>query len=84
MVLDQGKIITWTEDNKPMMFGTHADITEKRILLQAVFIRHTTTIAMLDNVPEILLLKWIADYHLDKTTMLANYRCSRVEIGKNT
>jgi hypothetical protein len=27
LVLDQGKIITWTEDDKPlMMFGTHADI----------------------------------------------------------
>ncbi|MDA3811468.1 MAG: PAS domain-containing protein [Spirochaetaceae bacterium] len=34
-VLDRGKVITWTEDGKPlMMFGTHTDITE-HILIKA-------------------------------------------------
>jgi hypothetical protein len=50
LVLDQGKIITWTEDDKPlMMFGTHADITEKNITARnMLFIEHTpTAIAML-------------------------------------
>lgn len=30
-VLDKGKIISWTEDSKPlMMFGTHTDISEQK------------------------------------------------------
>ena len=32
-VLDKGKVITWTEDGKPLtMFGTHIDITESKLL----------------------------------------------------
>jgi PAS domain S-box-containing protein len=31
-VLDRGKVITWTEDGKPlMMYGTHSDITESKL-----------------------------------------------------
>lgn len=30
-VLDRGKVLSWTEDGKPlMMFGTHVDITQKK------------------------------------------------------
>lgn len=32
-VLDNGKVVTWTEDGKPLyMFGTHIDITESKLL----------------------------------------------------
>lgn len=32
-VLDKGKVITWTEDGKPLyMFGTHIDITESKMM----------------------------------------------------
>ena len=32
-VLDRGKVISWTKDGKPeWMFGTHQDVTEKKIL----------------------------------------------------
>ncbi|HCX76143.1 MAG TPA: transcriptional regulator, partial [Algoriphagus sp.] len=31
-VLDRGKVFSWTKDGKPlMMFGTHVDITEKKL-----------------------------------------------------
>jgi PAS domain S-box-containing protein len=31
-VLDRGKVITWTEDGKPlMMYGTHTDITDNKL-----------------------------------------------------
>jgi len=75
-VLDKGKIITWTEDNKPlMMFGTHSDITDKKNITtrNMLFIEHTpTAIAMLDCDMKYLAAskKWIADYQLDKTTLM--------------
>jgi PAS domain S-box-containing protein len=75
-VVDQGKIITWTDDNKPlMMFGTHTDITAKKndAARNLLFIENTpTAIAMLDNNMKYLAAseKWMSDYNIDKTSAI--------------
>lgn len=69
-ILDKGKVITWTENNEPlMMFGTHYDITEQKKINQRnmLFIEQTpTAIAMFDKEMRYLVAskKWKEDYHL--------------------
>jgi PAS domain S-box-containing protein len=69
-VLDKGKIISWTNEGKPLlMFGIHTDITKqkKSILSNMLFIEHTpTAIAMLDTNMKYLAAskKWTVDYKL--------------------
>ena len=69
-VLDKGKIISRTADNKPLlMFGIHTDITEqkKSVLRNMLFIEQTpTAIAMLDTQMKYLAAskKWQEDYKL--------------------
>ncbi|MBE0391363.1 PAS domain S-box protein [Flavobacterium sp. PL002] len=70
-VLDKGKVISWTENNKPLvMFGTHYDITEQKKINQRNihFIEQTpTAIAMFDNQMNYLASseKWKSDYQLN-------------------
>tara|TARA_R110000868_G_scaffold20539_4_gene86859 strand:+ start:4222 stop:7293 length:3072 start_codon:yes stop_codon:yes gene_type:complete len=69
-VLDKGKIISWTDDDKPlMMFGTYTDITEQKKALtrNLLFIEQTpTAIAMFDTHMNYLAVseKWKEDYGL--------------------
>ena len=69
-ILDKGKVITWTENDEPlMMFGTHHDITEQKKINQRnmLFIEQTpSAIAMFDKEMRYLVAskKWKEDYHL--------------------
>lgn len=69
-VLDRGKVVSWTNDDKPlMMYGTHSDISEQKKILERniVFIEHTpTAIAMFDKNLQYLAVseKWRTDYGL--------------------
>ena len=58
-VHDRGRVVRWTEDGKPlMMYGTHADITDERLLaeelssqrqfLDNIFSSNVTAITVLD------------------------------------
>lgn len=70
-ILDKGKIISWTDDDKPlMMFGTQYDITEQKKIIDRniVFIEETpTAIAMFDTKMCYLASseKWKVDYSLE-------------------
>jgi PAS domain S-box-containing protein len=69
-ILDKGKVISWTKDNKPLlMFGIHTDITEqkKSLMRNKLFIEDTpTAIAMVDTNMNYLAAsnKWLEDYNL--------------------
>ncbi|SDW34600.1 PAS domain S-box protein [Flavobacterium degerlachei] len=69
-VLDKGKIISWTDDGSPlMMFGTHTDISEQKMIIQRniMFIEQTpNAIAMFDIEMNYLAAseKWKKEYKL--------------------
>jgi PAS domain S-box-containing protein len=75
-VLDKGKVISWTEDGKPlMMFGTQYDITEQKKIINrnTVFIEQTpTAIAMFDTNMCYLASseKWKEDYNLKDKSII--------------
>jgi len=53
-VLDRGKVISWTEEGKPLWtFGTHQEITDQK--LQEEKIRHLATHDALTNLPSLRL-----------------------------
>lgn len=76
LVLDRGKVISWTEEGLPlMMYGTHSDITEykKTFEQNKLFIEQTpTAIAMFDTNISYLASseKWRDDYELNDKTII--------------
>ncbi|HSG53096.1 MAG TPA: PAS domain-containing protein [Rheinheimera sp.] len=53
-VHDRGKVISWTDDGKPlMMYGTHADITEQKAAEQAIKASRDQFQALVANIPGI-------------------------------
>jgi len=55
-VLDRGKVLTWTDDGKPLlMCGTHSDITEKKMTEEKIF--HMATHDALTDLPNLNLVK---------------------------
>ncbi len=69
-ILDRGKVISWTEDGKPlMMFGTHMDITNQKKYQEQIqiFTEQTpTAIAMFDTDMKYMAAseKWKEEYGL--------------------
>lgn len=57
-VHDRGRVFTRTEDGKPlMMYGTHSDITRRKVNEQAMKEREACLRAILDNFPFLVWLK---------------------------
>ena len=75
-VLDKGKIISWTDDGKPlMMFGIHTDISEqkKALVRNMLFIEQMpTATAMFDTEMNYIAVseKWRIDYQLTDQKIL--------------
>lgn len=53
-VHDRGRVVSWTEDGKPlMMYGTHADITEQKLAEQELQASRDQFQALVANIPGI-------------------------------
>lgn len=51
-VLDRGKVISWTDDGKPLvMMGTHQDINNRKMTEEALRVSNTLNMAILENSP---------------------------------
>lgn len=55
-VLDRGKVVTWTDDGKPLnMYGTHQEITSRKLAEEQI--HHMATHDMLTGLPSLRLAK---------------------------
>ncbi|WP_320041941.1 PocR ligand-binding domain-containing protein [uncultured Desulfobacter sp.] len=67
-VHDRGRVISWTDDNRPIrMFGTHTDITERKLAEQE----------LIETRDELLM----ANRHLEQQTAYANDMAARAEMA---
>ena len=57
-VHDRGRVMTWTDDGKPlMMFGTHSDVTEEVMVQRALKEQQDLLRVIIDNIPINVYLK---------------------------